>query len=499
MRRPARPALASILALGLVAGASTGPAEAVTDSEPSAATALVQASGPEVAALLSEVLERSPELAAARERVAVSRKQVESVGALPDLIVGLTAFAETPETRVGPQRLMAAVSQAVPSPAKRRLARARARLEAEALGPEAETLELELLRRVRAHWIELAYLDRRRQIVERLRLHLVQHEEIARSLYATGSGTGQGVLKIQAEITRVDTTLLDLDRRRASLVARLNGLRDRPANYPLGAVPELQRLVAALPGAGETVAVQEPGSGEAAVALDRGLEALLPGALERRPELARARARIRTAEAALELAESQRRPGFRVGLTYTLVDAREDLAGRLEPPPGNGDDVLGIQGGLSLPVWRRALDAGIETAAAALNLAGEDLRSAETLVRTQIGDLLDQVPMTRQRLDLTRSLLVVQAEESRDATLSAYIAGTGGALDLLDAEHALFDAESVQARAEADLLNLLAELEVAVAAPLRVVEAPPPPTPDVGAASPTDESSLPSNRNEVSP
>ncbi len=46
-------------------------------------------------------------------------------------------------------------------------------------------------------------------------------------------GLSQAVVKIQAEITRDDTRLLEIARRRATLVARLNGLRNRPEDTPL--------------------------------------------------------------------------------------------------------------------------------------------------------------------------------------------------------------------------------------------------------------------------
>ena len=62
------------------------------------------------------------------------------------------------------------------------------------------------------------------------------------------------------------------------------------------------------------------------------------------------------------MAEKGYRPDFKVGFTYTVVDPRDDAPGRLQPPEGNGDDILAIQGGITLPIWRRKLTAGVEEA-----------------------------------------------------------------------------------------------------------------------------------------
>ncbi len=73
-------------------------------------------------------------------------------------------------------------------------------------------------------------------------------------------------------------------------------------------------------------------------------------------------ARIAAAEARIKLADKEYRPNFKVGLTYTFVNPREDQAGMLNPPEGNGDDIFGIQGGVSVPIWRKRLKSGAQEA-----------------------------------------------------------------------------------------------------------------------------------------
>ena len=398
---------------------------------------------PALRSLVVEILQGNPGLAAAAARARAAALEAPQVGALPDPLVAATAFLAPPETRVGPQRLMVAVSQRWPGFGKLGLRERAAVLEATARSAELEARRLELVTRARHLWYELAFVERQRQISEEFRAHLVQHEEIARTRYATGVGLGQGVVKLQAEITRVDSRLIGLGDRRAGLLAQLGALRDRPA-AELQVAPDLPRL--------------------ASVAVDR--QELERRAAELRPELAAAAARIARAAALEELAEKERRPELTLGLTYAVVEPRDDPAGRLQPPAGNGDDVFGIQGGLALPVRRRKLEAGLEEARLLRLGADESRRAVRAAIAADLDELGERISLGWRQLRLLEDVLILQAKESLDSARAGYVAGTLNALDLLDAEHVLFGARTAVARAAADYAIYLARLEGVVAGPL---------------------------------
>ncbi len=191
-------------------------------------------------------------------------------------------------------------------------------------------------------------------------------------------------------------------------------------------------------------------------------------ALRSRPELAGADVRIARTEALNDLAEKGYRPDFKVGLLYTLVDPRDDAAGRAQPPQGNGDDILGVQGGITIPLWRKKLAAGVEEAVERTTAAEEDRRNLAAAIQATVGDLAQRLPLYWQQLRLLEDLLVVQAEEALDSAQAGYIVSTLNALDLLDAEHVLFQALTATARARADYLIGIAKLEGAVATALPI-------------------------------
>jgi outer membrane protein TolC len=356
----------------------------------------------------------------------------------------LTAFLETPETRTGPQRLSAAIFQGLPWFGKLALKEQAALYTAAALEAEVEAKRLTLVTECRRLYYELAFLDRYREITEEFRQHLLQHEEISRARYSTGVGPGQGVVKLQAEITRVENRLLGIDTRRVAVTEQINALRNRYSTIPLSQV--------SLPETGEVL--MDPGS-------------LLGTALRSRPELSAANSRISRAETMIRLAEKGYRPDFKVGLVYTMVDPRDDTPGRLQPPEDNGDDILGIQGGITVPIWRRKLAAGVEEAVEHQLAAQEAKRDLVAAIQAAIGDLTQQVPLGWRQLRLVEDLLIIQAEEALESAQAGYIAGTLNALDLLDAEHVLFEARTAVARARTDYLIGLAKLEGAMGGPLQ--------------------------------
>jgi outer membrane protein TolC len=419
-------------------------------SSESVSTRLIESlEDPGLQALALESVERSPAVAAASARARAAARGAPQAASLPDPMMTATAFVKSPETRTGPQRLSLGISQALPWKGKLGLREDAARLEAAALEAEAEAKKLEVVTEVRRLYRELSFLDRYEEITTRFLTHLMQHEEVARARYATGVGLGQGVVKLQAEITRVETQLLEVESKRISMAARLNALRDWPATTPL-------------PPGGRFEPVE--------MVLDEA--SMLERALRSRPEVRAADARIAAAEAMIGSAVKAYRPDFTVGVNYTIVDPRDDLAASLQPPQGNGDDIIGIQGGVTLPLRRARRDAAEEEARERRLGAEESKREVIAGIRRSISELDQRLSLSWRRLRLVEDLLLVQAEEALQSAQAAYVAGTLNALDLLDAEHVLYETQTAIARARADYLVGIAELEGALGAPLDVVEHP---------------------------
>jgi len=399
---------------------------------------------PDVRELVRDALERSPGIAAAEARARAAIHSAPQADALPDPMIGLTGFVSSPETRVGPQRFTATLSQRLPWSGKISLREDVARYRSEALDAEVEARRLALVTEVRRLFHEIAFLDAQRRIVDTDRETLIHFEELARTRYASGVGIEQGVVKIQAEITKDDNRLLDIAVRRAEMVATLNSLRDRPADAP---IPPLDR-------AAPSPVAPPP------------LEVLRERALATRPELASVSAEISRANALIDLAQKEYKPDITLGLTWTAVSKRTDPAGMLQPPDGNGRDVFGINATFSLPIKRGKLEAGVEEAAEARLAAVEMKRDVTAMIDRTLGDLVARVRLSGQQVGLFERVLLIQAEQSLRSAEAGYASGGLNSLDLLDAERTLLEVRTGAARARADHAVALARLEGAIGGPL---------------------------------
>jgi outer membrane protein TolC len=441
MQSEPRPFRSAGLAAGFVLVLGAAAAQA---SEPPAAR-IAAGAAPALRSLLLEVLERNPELSAIGARAEAAALRGREARGLPDPTLSTTAYLASPETRVGPQRFMTSLQQRLPWFGKRGLREQAALREADGLEARREARRLELVTAARRLYAEIAFLDASRRSLELDRATLVHYEELARARYESGVGLGQGVIRIQAGISSDDARLLEIAIRRASLVASLNALRDRPGDAEVGE-PRLPPLaVPELPEAGT----------------------LLERARRAQPELRRAALEIDRADALVGLARKEGSPDVTLGVSYTAVDERTDPAGILAPPTGNGRDVLAVTVSLNLPVWRGRIAAGLEAAAAQRVGAVEQHRAAEAEIGRALSELRERVRLSGERLRLFEGVLSVQAEQSLKSAEAAYAAGSVNALDLLDADRTLLEVSTGEHRARADLAIALAELEGAVGEPVK--------------------------------
>lgn len=398
---------------------------------------------PSLRSLVAEALERNPGIARARRLAAAAAARAPQARALPDPTAALSLFVLPVETRAGAQRLSASVQQRLPWFGKLALREQVALYAAAAARAEVETVRLDTLNEARRLGHELAFLDAYERIVKTERGSLVRYEKAAQGRYAAGIGAQQEIVRIQAQITRVDTRLLEILERRAHLQADLNRLRDRPADTPIG--------------------VLDPND-PAEPRFDRS--ALRTAALVHRPEVAAADAKIAAGTTRSAIANKAFRPDITLGLSYTAVERRDDAAARADRPADDGDDIFALTGALNLPVRKRRLEAGLQEAQALRWAAEEEKRAVLAEIEGAIGDLVARMPLLAQHLSLLEDVLYKQAREALRSAETAYSTGKLNAVDLLDAEVVLFEVQIAAARTRADLALAWSKLERTVGRPI---------------------------------
>jgi outer membrane protein TolC len=430
----------------LSGAAVTAASEADAGATQSAADRIVESvAGTELRLLLEDVLDRNPELARLEAEAHAAAERVPQVKALPDPTASLTWYLMSPQTRVGPLEASVNITQSLPWFGTLGLEEQAALLDASASRFQVEAARLRLVTETRSAYHEVQFLDLERSVVNDDRSTLEHYAELALARYASGVGLNQAVIKIQAEITRAESRLLEIAARRAEVSARLNALRDRPQSTP--------------------IAVSSLG---VRPAVELVPEELRRRALASRPEVAAATAGVEASAARLERTKKAYSPNLMFGVSYGFVGRREDEAGRLIPPEDNGQDTLGVTAGVSLPVWRAKLEAGVEEQTARRLAAEEAVREVSAGIDGDLGNLVERIRLLEDQVELYDGVLTVQARESLQSAESAYATGTAGALDLLDAERVLFQVMIGAARARTDLVIARSRLEGVIGGPLEV-------------------------------
>ena len=389
-------------------------------------------SGPSVADLVTYAYQTNPKIAAARQKwkSVVERYRVST--AYPDPQVMVTYFPEPIETRLGPQDWNAVLSQMIPFPGK--LSKA-----GEVVEADARIARLELDKTVRDVIValresvhELLYIRRAKQVVAANRELLDHMRKVAETAHAGDRATFVDVAKAQSQRAQLEYDALLLEELEATERARLNALLNRAPDAELGPLPEIPF---------------QP--------LAYSLDEIHELAAKRQEEIRIAEARVAKARAKLDLARYENRPDFKVGLFYAGV-GEPDVANE---PDDAGRDALGVQFGMTIPLWL-GKNAGRTAAARA------EIERARALKVARINDTDAAIRSVYFRLKnaerlvtLYRDELLPQAAQSLDVAETWFQEGEGSFSDFVETQSVYYNFQLSLARAEADYGKFLARLE----------------------------------------
>jgi outer membrane protein TolC len=237
----------------------------------------------------------------------------------------------------------------------------------------------------------------------------------AMARYTANSGTQSDVMRAQIEVARLDAVERAIAAEVRAAEAMLNTTLARDASAQ---IPDLDvRVPDALPPAPETIA----------------------SAAQKRPELRAGRAELEQAEAEVRVMGSMYAPMAMVqtGPAYTMEAGHGWMA----------------MVGISIPLWRGKLRAGVDEANAMVDMAKADLDAMQRMTEGQARSARESVVAARERYVALRDDIVPRAEQAIAPTLAAYSAGQVPLVSVVEAAQALWTAQRdlVMARAELGL------------------------------------------------
>ncbi len=393
-------------------------------------------------ALIERLLERNPEILAARARSHAIRERVAQESALPSPELRYRYFVETPETRVGPQRQSVELMQGLPWFGKQALNGERAAHMATGQAWNAQELERALVAELKKLYFDAAYYQEALAINAEETELLQRFEQIAITRYSTGEGNQQSVIKVQTDITRLrdqatgwTTRLRTLERRMARLVG------------------DPQRTISLAP-----IELYWPDLAPEREALERE-------SVERNPATFAAESQMEADRTWIRSRSQGSKPDFAVGVGLVDVRNRRDAAAAVLPPADNGKDSWSIMLQVKIPIYGSRNRAGVTEAELGLEATGYTLRATQNRLRQSMQEALLELDSLGERGELYREVLIPQARESLASAEASYTTNRLTFLDLLDAERILFLARRTHHRLLADYWVAVADVERLVARP----------------------------------
>lgn len=353
------------------------------------------------------------EIVAAKARARAAGQRPAIVSALEDPIVAFSAD-HVPYTGGG-LNWNVSVQQNFPLSRVRsyreRAAQANARREL--AGADRVALDVEL-DAAQAFWM-LAEARASAEITKQQVALADQLVKAAMARYSANTGTQSDVLRAQIEVARLDAEQKATAAEVRAAEVMLNASLARDPSAP---IPDLDvKVPDALPPTPETIA----------------------SAAQNRPELRAGRAEIEQAEADVRVMRSMYAPMAMVqtGPAYTMEAGHGWMA----------------MVGISIPLWRDKLRAGVDEATAMVEMAKADLDAMRRMAFGQAGSARENVLAARERYVALRDDIVPRAEQAISPTLAAYSAGQVPLVSVVEAAQALWTAQRdlVMARSELGL------------------------------------------------
>jgi outer membrane protein, heavy metal efflux system len=371
------------------------------------------------------VLERNPGLEALRAAVTEAASRVEPAAALEDPMLAYTLAPQTigGTDAGGDFSQNIRLSQTIPWPGTLSLREAAARSEAAAASQDLADLQLQIVAAVKAGYAEWYYVHRALAINEANRELLIELRNVAETQYAAGRATQQDVIQAEVEHDRLLDEALGFKRERRSIQAQINGLLNR--------VPG-----AFLPPPGEVAPRAVPPS----------LRTLRRIAVGNHPELKRLEAQRQASRVRVGLAEKDLYPDFDLMAGYDSFWEDEDQR-------------FSIGASINIPLNRSKYRALRDAAQANALQAQWRLVDRRAQLLAELGQARAAVAESVAVIELYQDRLVPLAQDNLAAAEADYRAGAGDFLDVITAENRKLMTELTLARARANYVRRVAELE----------------------------------------
>ncbi|HHT9138267.1 MAG TPA: TolC family protein [Candidatus Wunengus sp. YC60] len=381
--------------------------------------------------LIQEAIEHNPEISASQKRLNAAKAKISQAKSLddPSIRAGSYDMSNNPVNINGQTEMLQqryGVSQKIPFPGKLRLRGEVAVEESNMAEKELQAKIQEITALVKSAFYELYYINNAIGITDENRDLLRKFAKIAETKYSVGKATQRDVLAAQVELSTLANNLIVLNKERESIIARLNILLDRPTHTSLGKPRPFEKHT-----------------------LNLTIEELEDLAVKNRPELMKYDHAVKKEEANLKLSKKDYYfSDIEPMVEYMQEDKRSDTwASSLT---------------VNVPwLWPKNRSK-VKESKEGLSAAKSDYRFINNKTLFEIKDFLVKIQSSESTINLYKTGVIPQAEQSLKAARIGYESDRVDFLTLIDSQRILLNSRLLYSRSLTDFEQNLASLERAV-------------------------------------
>ncbi len=389
--------------------------------------------------LLNYAYLSSPAITASKKSWQIFIENYRIGKSYPDPQLAATYFPRPIETRLGPQDWSLTLSQVIPFPGtlsqKGRVLEADVTISRLKVDKTVKAIVTE----VSSSFYELVYIQKAIEVA-RANLDLNQKMlQISQNAYAGDKALFYDVSKARAQTAQIQYDILLLKELEKTEKTKINTLLNRSPAAALG------NAAGTLP---QTVVYS--------------LDEVYDLAMLHQEDILMAEENVHKSEQAMQLTRLETLPSFRVGLFYAAI-GDPDVA---TPPPDAGDDAMGVQFGMNLPLWFGKNKSLTARALAEKQKAQAEQTDTANKVKARISRLWFKLENAQRLIVLYENDLLPQAVSSVHTAETWFKQGQGSFSDFLEIQATAYNFQLSLERAKADYAKTLVLLEQAAGAVL---------------------------------
>lgn len=379
--------------------------------------------------LIDEAKKNNPDIKAALKRYESAKARIPQAKSLDDPVIGL----KFEKAKGNPFNLsstpamdrMLSFSQMLPWFGKLSLKGKMALVESQMLAGEYKDKELEVINKVKNTYYELFMNYKEVELREGSLIFLRNIAVIAESRYMVGQIPQEDIFKLNLELSKLSTDIINLRQIKSAKETRLNSLLNREAEGTLG-VPYLKKDFPPL---------------------NNDIDSLYKSTIENQPELLIFSYAIERNKYAKDLAKKSFFPDLMAGIV---------MRGLTTGTIGPWDLMMSF----TVPLWfwtKQRYE--IKEAVANLQEAQAAYSAMKNRAMSEVNDLVSKIKIAQNKINLYKSTQIPLIEGSIEVSRSAYLSEKGDIMMLLDSERMLIEARINYYSALVEYYMNFAELE----------------------------------------